>query len=538
MKSQAKQGEEYKMILEVEIPVEEMELALKLASKKISSKANIPGFRKGKAPQNIIESFVGLPAILEEAADELVPKCYADAVKEHGLEPVELPEIEITQLEKGKELTFTATFTVKPKVELGQYKELPLTRKKYQITDANIDMEINRLRSMVAKLVDLPEGETLKLGDVACFDFKGFLNGEAFEGGQANNYTLEVGSHTFIPGFEEQMLGLKQGEEKEINVTFPEQYQEEKLAGQPVMFQIKLNSIQRKELPELDDAFVQEISETCETLEQLREETREQLQKRFDENMDEACRTMAIEKAMENVTVNIPPLMIDKRLDEIYDDMSNRLQEQGMSLEDYLNYNGQSDEEFRAQIYPKAQKGVLMDLTLEAIADIEKLDVSPADLEAYVNNLAQNYGQPVEAILAAIEKSGQINEMIRSLKSAKAAEIIYNAAVITEELVEPPYHAPGEEGHDDALDEEAEVKAKPKKAAAKKEVKKEAKDETSDEVVKKEVKEKVKKETKKEVKKDTKVEASEEEVAKKEVKEKVKKETKKTTKEAPKKEAE
>jgi len=505
MKSQARQGEEYKMILEIEVPVEEMELALKLASKKISNKVNIPGFRKGKAPQSVIESFVGLQAILEEAADDLVPKCYADAIKEHGLEPVELPGIDITQIEKGKPLNFTATFTVRPEVELGQYKELPITRKKYHINDANIDMEINRMRSMVAKLIDLPEGTPLAIGDVAHFDFTGFLNGELFEGGQAENYSLEIGSQTFIPGFEEQMVGMCMGEEKEINVTFPEQYQAENLAGQPVMFQVKINSIQRKELPELDDAFVKEISETCETVEQLREEIRQQLQKRFDESMDENCRTMAIEKAMENVKVDIPPVMVEKRLDEIYEDMSNRLQDQGMSMEDYFRYNDQTEDQFRLQILPKAQKGVLMDLTLEAIADAEKLEITPADLEGYVNSLAQNYGQPVEAILAAIEKSGQINEMIRSLKNSKAAGFIYDAAVITEEEFEPPCHAPAEEEKNDEPDEEATPKAKPKKAAAKKEVDK--------------AKEKVKK------------------TAKKEVKEKVKKETKKTAEETIKKEA-
>lgn len=516
MKSQVKQGEEYKMILEIEVPVEEMELAIKLASKKISNKVNIPGFRKGKAPQSVIESFVGLQAILEEATDDLIPRCYADAIKEHELEPVELPEINITQIEKGKPLNFTATFTVRPEVELGQYKELPITRKKYQVTDANIDLEINRMRSMVAKLIDLPEGTPLEMGDVAHFDFTGFLNGEAFEGGQANNYSLEIGSQTFIPGFEEQMVGMCQGEEKEINVTFPEQYQEEKLAGQPVMFRIKINSIQRKELPELDDAFVKEISETCENVEQLREEVRERLQKRFDESMDESCRTMVIEKAMGNVKVDIPPLMVQNRLNEIYEDMETRLQEQGMSMEDYCKYNDQTEEQVRLQILPRAQKGVLMELTLEAIADAEKLEVTPTDLQGYVDSLAQSYGQPVEVVLAAIQKSGQINDMIRSLKNAKAAEFIYDAAVITEEEFAPPCHAPGEEVNNDEPAEEATSKAKPQKAAAKKEVKE----------VDKEAKEKVKKTTKKAA-------ATEpaKEDAKKEVKDKVKKESKKTAKE-------
>lgn len=512
MKSQVKQGEEYKMILEIEVPAEEMELALKLASKKISNKVNIPGFRKGKAPQSVIENFVGLQAILEEAADDLIPKCYADAIKEHGLEPVESPEIDITQIEKGKSFNFTAIFTVKPEVELGQYKELPITRQKYQVTDADVDMEINRLRSMVAKLIDLPEDTPLAFGDVAHFDFTGFLNGEAFEGGQASNYTLEVGSQSFIPGFEEQMVGMCQGEEKEINVTFPEKYHEEKLAGQPVVFKIKINSIQRKELPKLDDAFVKEISETCETVEQLQEEIRQQLQKHFDGSIDESCRTMVIEKAMENVKVDIPPVMVEKRLDEIFEDMEIRLQDQGMSMEDYCRYHDQTEDQIRLQIYPRAEKGVLMDLTLGAIAKAENLVVTSTDMDAYINNLAQTYGQPPEAILSAIGKSGQLNDMVNTLKNAKAAELIYNSAVITEEEFKPPCHAPGEEGQNGETDEEATAKAKPKKAAAKKEADKE-------------VKEKVKKTSKKAA------DAEENAEDEKEIKDKVKKESKKAAKE-------
>ncbi len=431
MNSQAKPGDKHQMILEVEIPVAEMQLALRQASRKIANQVNIPGFRKGKAPQSVLEGFVGAEAILEEASQQLVPQAYVEALQVHALEPVAQPELEITQLKKDEPLLFTATVTVKPEVKLGQYKGLELKKKTYRISDEDVDEELEKTRQRVAKLVEAPADAVVENGDNIALDFKGFVGGEAFDGGEAQNYPLEVGSHSFIPGFEEQLIGLKREEEKELTVTFPEEYHEKKLAGQDATFQVQVHSIKRKELPELNDAFAQEVSETADTLEQLRAETRAKLQENFDNSADEACRATGVQEAIHHAEVDLPQVMIENRMDDYVDEFAQKLQSQGLNLDMYLTYAKTTKADLREQYRVQAEAVTKMDLVLEAIAKEENIQVTEEDLNRQIEAMAAKYWQTPDQVRQTLEASGNLPYIEDNIKLVKAGQLIYENAQIT-----------------------------------------------------------------------------------------------------------
>lgn len=432
MNFEVKQGEKHQVIIEGEIPVIEMELALKLASKKLSEKVNIPGFRKGKAPQSIIESHIGAQAILDEAAEDVIPRAYIQAVKEHKLEPVANPDIKVNQLEKDKPLLFTATVTVKPEVKLGQYKEVPVEKTIHQVDDNEVDSELEKTRQRAARLVDAAADAKVEEGDNTLIDFTGFIDGEEFPGGKANDFTLEIGSGAFIPGFEEQLVGMAIGEEKDINVAFPEDYHEERYAGKPALFKVKINAIKRKELPELDDSFVQEISETADNMEQLKAELKDKLQKSHDRATEEGMRAKILKAVIDGAEVDIPEVMVDNRIDEIIQDLTYRLESQGLKLEMYMQYAKTDLEKMREQYRPQALANCKMDLVMEAVADAEKLEVGEEELNAQLEIMAASYQQPVEKIKEILVKNGGIYNILSSMRLMKATDLIVSSALVSE----------------------------------------------------------------------------------------------------------
>ncbi len=436
MKFQVSDGEKYQKVMEAEISAEEMDLPIKLACKRLAEKVNIPGFRKGKAPRSVLENFIGIQAILEEAADDMLGQAYVAGLKETGLEPVAKPEVEVTQLAAGQPMKFTAIITVKPGITLGQYKELPVTRRIIQVSEADIDQDIAKQQQRLSKLVDAPEGAEAKSGDTVTIDFKGLKDGVAFDGGTAENYPLVLGSNSFIPGFEDQLLGAKQDEERSLEVTFPAEYQEKSLAGQDVVFEVKVKEIKVRQLPELDDAFVQEVSETAETMEQLRADVRKYLEEESKRAADDNSRVEAIAQAVEKAEADIPPVMIEQQIDQIVAETNQRLQSQGLSFDAFLQYTGQTMEQIRETYQKQAEFMVKRDLVVEAVAEKEQLQAEAADIDAEIGNLAKNYWQTPEKIRETLEQNGRLEDLAYSVRMQKAADFIYANAVVTDEIVD------------------------------------------------------------------------------------------------------
>ena len=416
----------------VEISPEEFDAAINEAFRKGKNQISVPGFRKGKAPQHIIENFVGLDAILSEAADEVVPQAYVKGLAELELIPVEQPKIEVVQLTVNEPLIFKATFTVKPQVELGQYKGLPLTKQIREVSQSEIDADIETQRLRLSRLVEAEPDTKAALKDVLSLDFEGFHNGEPFPGGKAEKYSLELGSKSLIPGFEEQLTGIKAGEEREINVVFPENYHEAALAGQPALFKVKALELKRRVWPDLDDEFAQEVSETAETLEDLRREVAGRLQKRYEEEAERQVREDALNKATANATIDLPPLMIEQRVDSMVQSLAGRLQDQGMQMEQFLEYSGRTIQELREGYQEQAEKAVRCDLMLEAVAKAENLSVSEEEMEQQLQLMAAYYQQPPEEIKKAFSENNRMEVLKDDMLINKASNFIFENAEITE----------------------------------------------------------------------------------------------------------
>ncbi len=393
MKVTLEKAEKNTVVMEITVPATELDTAYEKAAKKVAKEVNIPGFRKGKVPKNILENYVGETVLLEEAAEIIFPEVYSQAVRENEVEVIDQPEVEMVQLEKGKDVIFKATVAVKPEVALGLYQGVEVEKVVSLPTDADVDAEIERMRERVAKLEVLGEEEPIADGDATMIDFKGFVDGEAFEGGTAEDYALTVGSHTFIPGFEEQMIGMKQGEEKDIEVTFPEEYHKEDLAGKPAVFHVKIRSIRRKSVPELNDDFVKEVSEECDTVDQLKEHVKTDLTDKAVKAAENKAKSDAMKAAMDNATVEIPDVMIERRIDSLVDEFNQQMMYQGMNLDMFFKYTGTNMEQLRKQNRPRAELGVKQDLVLEAIAKAENIVPSEEDIKKACEDIGKAYGQ-------------------------------------------------------------------------------------------------------------------------------------------------
>ena len=407
-------------VLTVEVDADTFNKALDDAFKKVVKQVSIPGFRKGKVPRALFEKRFGVEALYQDALDILLPVEYPKAVEEAGIEPVDRPEIDVEKIEKGESLIFTAKVTVKPEVKLGEYKGLGIEKDDTAVTDEDVQNELKSLQERQAELV-VKEGGKVEEGDTVVLDFEGFVDGEAFEGGKAENYSLEVGSGSFIPGFEDQLVGLEADAEKDVEVTFPEEYHAEDLAGKPAVFKVKIHEIKAKELPELDDEFAKDVDEEVETLAELTEKTKKRLEEAKENEADAKLREELVTKAAENAEIDIPQAMIDTELDRMMKEFEQHLQMQGMNLELYFQFSGQDETALKEQMKEDAEKRVKSNLTLEAIAKAEDLQVTDEEVEEELSKMAEAYNMPVENIKQAI---GSTEGMKEDLKVRKAIDFL------------------------------------------------------------------------------------------------------------------
>ncbi|MBK3493465.1 trigger factor [Viridibacillus sp. YIM B01967] len=415
-------------LLTVEVSAEKVNEALDQAFKKVVKQINVPGFRKGKMPRQMFEQRFGAESLYQDALEILVNSNYPLALDETGVEPVDQPEIDFETIAKNEAFTFTAKVTVRPEVTLGDYKGLEVTKQETSVTDEEIEVQLQEQQQRLAELV-VKEDEAIVTGDTAVIDFEGFVDGEAFEGGKGENYSLEIGSGSFIPGFEEQLVGAKTGEAKEVEVTFPEEYHATELANKQATFKVTINEVKGKELPELNDDLAKEIDSEVEGLEALRTKLKEKTAAEKVTASETALRDELVEKAAGNATMDIPEAMINTEIDRMMQEFTQRLQMQGMNLELYFQFSGQDEAALRGQMKADAESRVRVSLVLEAIAEAEKIEVTEEDLAAELEKMSAQFGMDVEQIQTAL---GGTHVLEHDIKIQKTVEFIANNAKITE----------------------------------------------------------------------------------------------------------
>ena len=409
--------------IEFKFSAEEFEAAINAAYNKAKGKITVPGFRKGKAPRKIIEKTYGEGVFFEDAVNSLYNSNIAKLVDETKLEVVDIENTEVTEVSKENGVSFKADIITKPEIEISDYKGLEVKKTVKTVTDETVNEEIEKMRKRAARIISV-EDRAVAEGDTAVIDFEGFLDGVAFEGGKGDNYPLEIGSHTFIPGFEEQIVGKNIGEEFDVNVTFPEDYQAENLKGKAVVFKCKLHEIKGKELPELDDEFAKDVSDK-DTLDELKADIREKQEKRNAEEADNAADNALVEALLGKMTAEVPEVMYERRIDDIAREWSARNR---IGVEDYLKYTGLNMEQFRANFKEVAKRQVDLRLALEKIADIENVEVNDEDVAKEYADMAEQYKMEEEKVRAAIPETA-----IRSdLRIEKALDVVKNSAKIEE----------------------------------------------------------------------------------------------------------
>ena len=409
----------------VEVPAEELEKALQAAYNKNKSKISIPGFRKGKVPRQMVEKMYGPGFFYEDAANMLIPVEYEKAAAESGLEIVSRPVIDIEQIEKGKAFIFTAEVAVKPEVTLGEYKGLEVAKADVTVSEEEVAAELEKEREKNARTISV-EDRAVENGDMIMLDFEGFVNGVAFDGGKGENYPLTIGSNAFIPGFEDQLVGAKIGEDVEVNVTFPEEYQAKELAGCPAVFKCKVNEIKVKELPELDDDFAQDVSK-FDTLAEYKEDIQAKLAANKADAAKRAKEDAVIEKIIENATREIPEAMIDTQARQLVDEFAQRVQAQGLSFEQYLQFTGMNLDTALEQMKPNAVKRIQSRLVLEAVVKAENIEISDEDVKAEIAKMAETYKMDADK-LAEIMSEEEKKQIQMDMEIEKAVELVTEAA--------------------------------------------------------------------------------------------------------------
>lgn len=390
--------------LTVEVPAEQFDEALKTSYNKNKNKFNIPGFRKGKAPQAMIEKMYGVGVLYEDAAGEIIDTTYAGAVEESGLDIVSRPEINVEQIEKGKPFIYTAMVAVKPEVTLGDYKGIEVEKARPEVTDADIDAELAKVQEQNSRLISV-EDRAVADGDQTVVDFEGFVDGEPFEGGKAEAYPLTIGSHSFVDTFEEQLIGKNIGEEVEVNVTFPAEYHAAELAGKPALFKVTIKEIKVKELPELNDEFAGEVSE-FETLDEYKADIKAKLSETKEKQATTENENNVVQKVVENASMDIPEPMIDQQVRNMVEDYARRMQSQGLSLEQYMQFTGMTIDQLREQMRPQAEKRIQTRLVLEAVVAAENITADDAAVEAEIAKMAENYKMEAEQIKQMMGEEG------------------------------------------------------------------------------------------------------------------------------------
>ena len=412
--------------LTIEVPANDLEKALQSAYMKQKNKIAMPGFRKGKVPRQMIEKMYGPEIFYDDAANALIPKAYSEAYDECDLEIVSRPEINIVQIEKGKSFIFTADVATKPEVKLGEYKGLEVDKVSTRVTQKEVDAKIQEEAEKNAREVVVTD-RAVADGDEVILDFEGFVDGEAFEGGKGTDYPLTIGSHSFIDTFEEQLIGAKIGKEVEVNVTFPENYQAENLAGKAATFKVVVKAIKAKELPKLDDEFAQEVSE-FDTLADYKADIKKNLTEKKKEAAKSERERLAVAAAVENATMEIPDAMVKTQVNRMIEDFAQRLQSQGLSMEQYMQYVGGSPEQFMETMKPEATTRIKNSLVLEAVAEAEKIEVTEADIDAEIEKMASMYNMEVEKVKEFIGDTEK-DQIKKDLAVQKAAELLGSKAV-------------------------------------------------------------------------------------------------------------
>ncbi|MFA4884764.1 MAG: trigger factor [Desulfotomaculaceae bacterium] len=435
MKANAERIEKNTVLLEIEIDPESFSQAVDKAYRKLVQRVNVPGFRKGKAPRQIFERMMGKEVIIEEAMESVVPEAYYQAVSDTGIEPIDQPKVEIVQAEEGKPVVFKATVQVKPEVTLGQYKELEVIKPSAEVPEEEVDKALERLQNRHAKLLTLEEG-TVEKGDTAVIDFLGKVDGEPFKGGEGKDYSLEIGSGSFIPGFEEQLIGLPVGETRDIAVTFPENYQAEHLAGKEAVFTVTVNGIKRKELAALDDEFAKDISD-FDTLEELRSDISNKLKENAESQAKYGLRQEIVNRIVNNTEMEIPDVMVESQLREMIGNFESRLTGQGMSLENYLKFAKTTLPEFEEGMRPDAIWSAKSNLVLETIAKLEKIEPSSEEIKAEAAKIAQYLNQDQEQFQETIESKGQIDYIKDQIVREKTLQFLVDNAIVKEGANEP-----------------------------------------------------------------------------------------------------
>lgn len=412
--------------LEITVSSEKLNEGIMKAYLKNVKRFNIPGFRKGKAPKSLIEKYYGEGIFYEDAINEVCPEAYEGAVEEHKLEPVDTPKIDIIDIESGKGLVFKAEVTVKPEVTLGQYKSIEAQKKEYNVTEEDISKELEALRDKNARIISVSD-RPIKLGDTAIIDFKGFVEGEEFEGGSAVNYELNIGSGQFIPGFEEQLVDTKVGDEVEVDVNFPEDYRSEDLAGKPAIFKVTIKEIKEKELLPLDDEFAKDVSE-FDTLEELKLNIESKKKEEADRKTKHEYEDLVIGKVVENATVEIPDIMVENQIDSMLRDFDFQLRYQGFDLETYLKYMNTTMEEVRGTYKETALNSVKTQLVLESITIKENIEVEEEEVEEEIEKTAKQYNQEVEKFKSTL-KDSNIAHIKESLSIQKTIDFLIENSI-------------------------------------------------------------------------------------------------------------
>ena len=410
--------------LELTVEAEKFDEAIKKVYFKSAKYFNIPGFRKGKAPIQIVEKYYGKEIFYEDAFNEVAGEALEEAVKENNLEVVSRPDIEVTQIEKGKDLIFTAIMQTKPEAKLGKYKGIEIKKIEYNVSDEDIEHELSHMQEHNSRLISV-EGRPVESGDITTINFEGFVNGEAFEGGKAENYDLEIGSNSFIPGFEDQIIGMKLEEEKDIKVTFPEEYFSKDLAGKEATFKVKVNEIKKKELPKLDDEFAKDVSE-FDTLKELKEDIKAKQEKQNKEREKYETQDAVIKAVCENIEVDIPSGMVETEVENMVKDIENRLSYQGLKLDQYLQMMGKTQEEMKKEYEPQAIEAIKSRLALEAVIKEEKIEATEKEIEEKMKEIFKKYEKENDE--ENMKNENVKNYMKQGIESEKAIEFLVKNA--------------------------------------------------------------------------------------------------------------
>ncbi|MFA9379117.1 MAG: trigger factor [Lachnotalea sp.] len=412
--------------LTIETSVEDFEKALQSAYEKSKKKFNVPGFRKGKVPRPMIEKMYGVGIFYEDAANEIIPEAYAAAADESKLDIVSQPEIDVTQIEKGKTFIFTAEVALKPKVTLGEYKGIEVEKISVEITEEEINTELDKERENNSRMVEAQAGDKVKDGDITTIDFEGFVDGVPFEGGKGEDFSLTIGSHSFIEGFEEALIGVEIGVETDVNVTFPEAYQAAELAGKPALFKVTVKEVKVKELPEADDDFAKDVSD-FETIAEYKADLKAKLEEKKTAEAKGAKEDAIIEKIIEKATMEIPEAMISSQVKRMTDDFTQRITSQGLSVEQYFQFTGMDAEKMTEQMKPQAIKRIQSRLVLEAIVEAEKIEATDAEVEKEINDMATAYKMEIDKLKELIGEN-EIEQMKSDIAVKAAVNLVVEAS--------------------------------------------------------------------------------------------------------------